>query len=174
MSLAPFIPSSTPSVRGDETGTPVGAGCYSFPAVVGSPPRPARREETTSNAWDSGAHSARVIEGNARLAFSVNASSGVVCGFTPANTPPSVDPARVRHGWLMARTNGVVTVRVIEDGVIRAGPFVAAIGELLEVRRVGGVVTYTQGTQLRYTSVTPSVGAIKVAASLYGTEDFIE
>ena len=97
-----------------------------------------------------------------------------MCGFTPANTPPSFDPARIRHGWLVARTNGVVAVRVIEDGVVRTGPFVATIGELLEVKRVAGVVTYTQGAQLRYTSATASVGPIKVAASLYGLEDFIE
>jgi len=173
VSLAPFTPSDTPGVRGGVAGTPTGAGCFRFPAVSGSLPVQARRVDTTANAWDSGAHSVRVIAGDACLAFTVNAVSGVVCGFTPSNTPPSADPARVRHGWLVAYINGVATARVIEDGLVRTGVFAAAVGTTLEVRRVGGTVTYWQGAQLRHTSSTASVGPIKVATSLYGTEDAI-
>lgn len=152
---------------------PVGAGCNQFPAVDAVPFRPAYFTDDATTGWDGGAHSELQLSGDARLAFTANDSVAVVCGFTGASTAPSVDPERVVHGFYVTRIAGVLTARVWESGRLVAGPWTVAAGDLLEVLRSGANVIYRRAGAVVYRSRTPSTGTIKVAASLYGPEDFV-
>jgi hypothetical protein len=171
--MSDYVVALDPRFRRGLEGAPVGAGCYSFPEQVGTDPIPARYDETTADAWDAGAHSVTQLDGDVRLAFSINESWGVACGLTAASTPPSIDVDRITHGLLMARSQGRLAVRVIESGVQRAGPFLVSFDDVVEVVRQSGQVSYRHAGALLYRSTVPSAGPVKVAASLYGKEDSV-
>ena len=171
--MSDYVVALDPRFRRGLEGAPVGAGCFSFPAQSGTDPIPARYDETTADAWDSGAHSVTQLDGDVRLAFSINESWGAACGLTPASTPPSIDVARITHGFLVARASGRLAVRVIESGVQVAGPFLVSFGDTVEVLRQAGAVVYRHAGATLYRSTVPSAGPVKVAASLYGKEDSI-
>lgn len=152
---------------------PVGAGCNQFPAVDAIPFRPAYFTDEATTGWDGGAHSNVQLSGDVRLAFTVNESVAVVCGLTPAATAASVAPERVAHGFYVTRIAGVLTARAWEGGRIVAGPWTVAVGDLLEVLRSGSRVIYRRAGAVLYRSREPSSGTVKVAASLYGPEDFV-
>ena len=171
--MSAYVVALNPRFRRGLEGAPVGAGCYSFPEQVGTDPVPARYDETTADAWDAGAHSVTQLDGDVRLAFSINESWGVACGLTPASTPPSIDVARITHGFLVARSSGRLAVRVIEAGVVVAGPFLVSFGDTVEVLRQAGAVAYRHAGTVLYRSAAPSAGPVKVAASLYGKEDSV-
>lgn len=171
--MSDYVIALEPRFRRGLEGVPVGAGCYSFPQQAGTAPIPARYDETTADAWDAGAHSVTQLDGDVRLAFSVNESWGVACGLTPASTAPSIDVARITHGFLVARSSGRLAVRVIESGAVVAGPFLLAFDDTLEVLRQAGAVIYRHAGATLYRSTMLSSGPVKVAASLYGKEDSI-
>lgn len=152
---------------------PVGAGCNQFPATPAVPFRPAYFTDGATTGWDGGAHSNLQLSGDVRLAFTANESVAVVCGLTAAATAASVAPERVAHGFYVTRIAGVLTARVWESGRIVAGPWNVEPGDLLEVLRAGSRVIYRRAGAVVYRSRTPSTGTVKVAASLYGPEDFV-
>lgn len=151
----------------------VGAGCNQFPATPAIPFRPGYLTNEATTGWDSGAHSSAQLSGDVRLAFTVNESVAVVCGLTAVTTAASVAPERVAHGFYVTRVAGVLTARVWEAGRIVAGPWTVAVGDLLEVLRSGTRVIYRRAGAVLYRSREPSTGTVKVAASLYGPEDFV-
>lgn len=153
--------------------TPVGAGCYRYPAIPASPATPSVWTDDTSTGWDAGAHSVDQLDGNLRLSFAVNESIGVVCGFTWASTAPSADPARVTHGFYVTRVQGVMSLLVYESGAAVFGPRTVGVGDVLDVIRLAGTVLYRHQGVVIYTSRVASTGTLKVAASLYGPEDMI-
>lgn len=152
---------------------PVGAGCYRYPAVSPSPAVPSRWVDETPAGWDAGAHSADQLNGDLRLTFDVNGSIGVVCGFTPASTAPSVEPDRVTHGFYVTRVQGILSLLVYESGAAVFGPRLVQPGDLLDVIRRGSTIFYRHQGVVVYTSRVASSGTIKVAASLYGPEDTV-
>lgn len=69
--------------------------------------------------------------------------------------------------------SGHAALFIYEFGVVRGGPYIYAEGTDLVMTRQRGVVTYTVGGSVVYTSLRKSIGYLYVTAGLYCAGDTI-
>lgn len=141
--------------------------CY--PAVVGRAGSPARYDYVDNFGWSAGARSISAIP-----------ASGYIRGVLPDS------PAGVQLGFCRRQfnhtysemTHSLVARRdaytVVENGSTVFGPAPLPAGSTVEVRRVGGLVSYLVNDEEAYRSATPSVGEVYGAAMLYNVSDFVD
>lgn len=173
-----FVPFSPPPATQPVTippgATDLGGGCYAFPPRPEVPGTPASTRVQADQAWDSGAHSEVAHPADCRLTFTASDAIGAACGLTPAGTQPRSDVERITHGFILSRNNGVPSARVIESGEVVTGFIPVAIGETLQVTRIGTQVIYNVASAGQvYASTRPSSGPVKAAASLFAPGDSI-
>ncbi|MBD1554766.1 hypothetical protein HAQ04_25530 [Pseudomonas sp. C2L11] len=141
------------------------------PAVSGVEGVEATTTVDNQPGWNAGAQSVDTVSGDFAVSFDLPASTlGALVGLVePGSTVGSY--AAVQHGLLLTTTNGHISV--VESGVeVATGPTVADT-YVCEMRRVGGVVTYSVG-DWSYTSTTTSTGTKTLAAVLYSAPDYVD
>lgn len=145
------------------------SGTVCTPGVPGVPPVPARFDQNTAQAWDSGA----------RSILPVPEAGYFECTLAP-------DPAAVQVGLggstfvaaygqlshsMVVRSNQLT---VVEGGSVVFGPYVMTRGAKLRVTRDYGQVRYYVGGSLIYTSLAPRTGLTYAHAVLYLVSDYVD
>ena len=154
------------------TGPPAPPVCTNYPAIPFiAAVAPSTRIEVI-RAWDAGANSIDVIDGNARFEFAAQRVVGVIAGFAVGRGAPSVD--RVTHGAYMHQSaGGVPLIQPVESGVAVGPAQTYATGVEVEIRREGGRVKMLLGGVETHQFRTPSVGPVVAAAVMYQSGDQI-
>lgn len=155
----------------------VATNCIECSQVAPLPSSSATIVATPRLGWDSGATSIDSLSGDIHTVFGVpRGVGGVAVGFRNRDEP-NVTPSRVQHALYFQTLNGTTYVRVIEYGRYKTNNVIIADGDVFEIRRVAGVVTYHRnpGTVFSplYTSRTPSSGVCVVNACLYASGDTV-
>lgn len=139
------------------------------------PPRPgipATYAQTLTDynlGWNSSAQSIKFFERDGYVRFTVPDSTiGVIIGLNDARDPRAFSFNDVDHAFFVAR--GIA--RIYERGVERH--YIGAVAAAqLEIRRVAGVVTYSVGGTLAYTSTAPSTSTVFLEAWMYSGGDVV-
>lgn len=151
-------------------------GCTTCPAVPEQPFVEGGIQYAPSIGWNAGANSVSEIDGDLHTVFRPSAGTvGAVVGLRrlSGGRGQQIDPARVDFGLYFQNPGSVDLVSVIERGVERTVGVLRDSGDMFEIRRVDGIVTYWQGTTLLYQSQLLSTGILIVTACLFATGDTI-
>jgi len=101
------------------------------------------------------------------LSFTYEGGSSSPTGMAGFNSDPTTDSSYSSIDYAMYFTNGG-NVRVYENGSYKGIVSSSiAVGDLMEVKRIAGVVTYYKNGALIYTSAVLSIGALHFDCSLY-------
>lgn len=147
-------------------------GCLVTPECPAVEEVPAHMDLSPIVGWTAGANSNARVDGDASLRFLMPAGVvGAMIGFRH-DPGQQTRPSLIEHGFYFQRA-GADYVQVIELGVTKTTLRPRHTGDLFEVRRVGGVVTYWQNGSLVYQSAQPSVGRILVNTCLYTSGDSV-
>lgn len=116
-----------------------------------------------SGAFDAGASTVETLDGDGFIEFTVPDTTkdrALGFGYDDAN----LNYTDIDYAWYLTG-GGQVYVRY--NGAIVFGPVAYAANDVFRVERVGSTVRFYQNGELRHTSATASVGALRVDSSLY-------
>lgn len=162
-----------------QSGSQVCTTCTGQPALPATPGRPPARVPVASLAWDAGAVTAtpdgadKMLSGDLHIAFDAEPCGGIVLGLDAAGRGDVTDPATILHAWYVKTVNGATFAQPIERGALKSSPLAVAAGTRLEVRRVGGTVSYFAAGVQRYVSSKRSYGALLGAVAMFASGDFV-
>lgn len=141
--------------------------CYL--AVVGRAGSPARVDVLDNFAWDAGARSIAPVPDAGFFRAQLPASPiGVQLGFCLRGFTSTY--GEMQHSLVARREQ----YTIVEAGSQVHGPAALPAAALVEVRRVGGIVTYLVNGAAVYESNVPSAGEVYGGALLYSTVDFAD
>lgn len=148
-------------------------GCYvcpELPAVPGVAPSVVVDPQL---GWNAGANSVAMLAGDVHVVWQFDvAPVGVVVGLKASRTLPA-EPALMPHGLYVhsAGANSFVTVQEQGQALGEAVPY--TLGTPLEIRRVGGVVTYWANGVLLRQSPARTLAPVCVNTCLYSAGDTV-
>ncbi len=146
-------------------------GCLVCPAVAPIPAVPEVVTSSASPAWNCGANSVAMLDGDIHSVFSVDSMpTGIAIGLKYSRISP-VAPPRIDYGFRLYAVGGATVIEVWEGVLQRLSATPYTLGTALEIRRVGGKVIYLIGGQVGYKSSLPSLGPMIVNACLYSAGD---
>lgn len=149
------------------------AGCLVCPAIPASPARPARVQTDPNLGWNAGANSLAMLDGDVRVAFALDAlPTGIYVGLKGARRGVTA-PELIPHAFYLYSAAGRGFVEVRERGLMRDSPKTYTLGDLLEIRREAGRVSYWLASALLYQSDARSTGPVLVNTCLYSAGDTI-
>lgn len=165
------------------------AGCTICDAVAASPAVPPSVSYSNNLGWNARADSEQTLDGDLHLVFSIETLpvGGVVCGLR-APSPIPASPPMLTHAFMVSMSYSYPFFDIYERGAKVHAPLLqdinnelSNVGDTLEVRRQGGIVTYwytssyENGPQhlLVYTSNVRSIGPVVVSGCLYASGDTI-
>ena len=141
--------------------------CY--PGKPGKPAVPARIDQLDHTGWNGGARSIAPIPDAGYFRCTLPDSPvGVQVGFSGRLFQPNY--SSMQHS-LVARREAY---SIVEGGVTVHGPAALPAAAEVEVRRVGGVVSYWVNGEQVYASATPSSGETYAGVMLYSVVDFVD
>lgn len=142
--------------------------CVECPEITASEPRIGSEPII---GWNAGANSASMLDGSVHTVFTMSGqAAGVVVGFKGTRRFQTA-PSTIEHGLQFMTVDGRPTYRVVERGAQKTQPAQYADGDVFEIRRVFGDVTYYRNSNLLRTSTTRSFGPLVVNACLYASGD---
>lgn len=148
--------------------------CVTYPAVEAVAGIPGRIDVVPVRAWDAGANSEQVLDGDVRVAFTIGQVLGAVIGFTQdRESAGSAD--RMSHAFAFTTDAAARPVAQVREGarvVTAAVPYDIESTEF-EIRRTGGTVRYLRDGVVIYTSRAKSAGELSVACAVYGSGDVL-
>lgn len=149
------------------------AGCLVCPEIPPSVGHAARVVSEPNLGWNSGANSVVMRDGDVRLAFTIDAiPAGTYVGLKGSRSGVTA-PELITHAFYIYGIAGAAFVEVRERGARQGAASAYTLGDLLEIRREGGRVSYwLAGVKLR-DSQLPSYGPVLVNACLYSAGDTI-
>lgn len=148
------------------------ATCVTVPAAPEILAQPAYLQETPVFAWEQGADSVDILDGDVRVASEMPISIGVVWGFT--QTRDNVALERITHGLYFFQTDRVAKFQVMEAGKRIGSPTTyVPLTDIFEVVRVGTQVFYRVNGRRVYLSRVSSTGELSVGSAMFASGDYI-
>lgn len=148
--------------------------CFTCPEIAPVAQVDAQHFFSPNIGWNAGANSLVQIGGNVHAGFdAVAGDAGAVLGFRPASDiVPPVSPARITHGLYSFSLYGDWVI-AMEGGIQKGTPVQVALGDIVELRRLRGRVTYVLNGITFYTSAIASTGLVRVTGCLYAAPDYL-
>lgn len=149
------------------------SGCLVCPEIAPTPAKAAHVVTDLRTGWNAGANSIAQLAGDVHVVLAYDqAPAGIMVGFKPSRKL-NTEPALIDHAFYVYTKAGQPYVEVRERGVKigAAQPYVLAT--TLEIRRVGGQITYWLDGVLLATTKAKSRAALVVNACLYASGDTI-
>ena len=147
--------------------------CSTIPEQPAVPAVATRVEVRPVRAWDAGANSEQTRDGDVAVRFNVPQAIGSIVGFT-VDRAAVPNRERITHGlYFFLNSAGGRRVSVYENQRVLAAEYPYTGDDLLEIRRVGGRVSYWRNGVLLYSSTRPLNGELSVAAAVYASGDLI-
>lgn len=149
--------------------------CIDYPEQAYVPGVAAHMLTTPVFAWDSGANSIAITEGDAELKFSgMELVVAAALGLAPApgeDAPPDVRYERITHGFMFTSSGNQRFAQIVESGQLRGARFEYDTTTEFKVQRAGPTVAYLVNDTRLYLSRVESFGPLVAASSLYATGD---
>jgi hypothetical protein len=146
--------------------------CTGQPAIPAIPPHIV---ETPVIGWNAGAESIARHGGDCHVVWDVPVSAGIVVGLRAPPRDEQTDPSNLTYAWYTTSLAGELFAQPMERGVLIGEDAISITSaSQMEIRRVGGVVTYRIGTTEHYRSALPSFGPLLVGSCLFASGDTIE
>lgn len=145
------------------------------PAQPAQPAFPGRKEQFSTTltdyhlGWEAGARSIKSVAYGGYAEFSMPLVTGVIAGLSTDKNSADANYATIGHALYFG--NGVF--KVMERGAEITGEFPYAAGDRFRISRTEGVVRYIQNGTLIHTSARPSLGDMRLDASMYSGADEI-
>lgn len=145
------------------------------PAQPAQPAFPGRKEQFATTltdyhlGWEAGARSIKSVAYGGYAEFSMPLVTGVIAGLSTDKNSADANYATIDHALYFG--NGVF--KVMERGAEITGEFPYAAGDRFRISRTEGVVRYIQNGTLIHTSARPSLGDMRLDASMYSGADEI-
>lgn len=140
-----------------------------FPAVPGRAAAPARYDYVGNFGWNAGARSVAQVPPSGYFRGTLPPSPvGVqigLCGRSFGHTY-----SEMQHSVVVRRDQ----LTVVELGSTVFGPITVPPSTVIEVRRQGGVVTYSANGAVVYTSTVPSAGERYAGTVVYSPGDYVD
>lgn len=147
------------------------AGCLVCPEIPAQPAQPAQVITDPLLGWNAGANSITVLDGDLRVADTLDAlPTGIVIGLKASRAGPTA-PELITHGLYLYAAAGKCFVEVRESGLRVGTPQALAIGDTFEIRREAGRVSYWLAGVHWMHSARRSTGPVLVNACLYSAGD---
>lgn len=147
--------------------------CIDCPDIAAVPGVPEHIERSPVAAWDAGANSIDVLDGDVRVVFDTGAQTGgIVLGLKASRERPWA-PELIEHGLFLRSQAGHAFVSVVELGVQKGSTVPREADDEFEIRRIAGRVTYLRNGSVLYRSDTPSNGPVMVTTAAYLSGDTV-
>lgn len=148
-------------------------GCIVCPALPAEPGSPAKTTVSPHLGWNAGANSIATLDGDVTVKFDIEqAPVDTFVGYLYSRLQVGMPPA-LAYAFRIFSAGSSVYYQVFERGVAKTAAVLYALATPLEIRRVGGRVTYLVNNKPVLTSTTPSMGALVVSSCLFSAGDTI-
>ncbi len=148
-----------------------GYGCIVCPEVLASPGAPAKTVTSNNPGWNAGANSITVLDGDLHVVDAL-AAAPVDMYFGLKYSRAGVGaPFMLAYAFRIYSLAHTTVYEIWEGPQMRAAAASYTLGATLEIRRVGGIVSYWAAGAQVYQSAVPSSGPLLVSACLYSAGD---
>ena len=149
------------------------SGCVVCPEIAPTAGRPAHVVTDLRTGWNAGANSIKQLAGDVHVVVSFDAApAGIMLGFKTSRKL-ATEPTLLDHAFYLYSKDGRPYVEVRERGAKIGAAQAYTLGKALEIRRVGGQITYWIDGVLLMTRPARSRAALVVNTCLYAAGDTI-